>query len=83
MEHKVQTSFRVYRETLARLDALLASPPAWLNAAGIGPVNDRTEILERLVFLAHDGKIAGSESTATTPVKASPKATSGRTSKRR
>lgn len=52
MKKKVQTAFRLYPETFERLDSLVESPPAWLSSIMPGPVQDRTDVVERLVFLA-------------------------------
>lgn len=52
MHDKVQTAFRLHLKTIQRLDALVKSPPAWLDACAVGPIQNRTDVVERLVFLA-------------------------------
>ena len=52
MQKKIPTAFRLYQESLDQLDALVESPPAWLSSIMPGPIQDRTEVLERLIFLA-------------------------------
>lgn len=57
MAAKVPTAMRLYQDTLDRLDKLVANPPAWLTSMTFGPVQDRTDVVERLIFLAerHSG----------------------------
>ena len=52
MKTKVQTAFRLYQETLDQLDTMVESPPEWLLTIAPGPVKDRTDAVERLIFLA-------------------------------
>jgi hypothetical protein len=52
MADKLATAFRLHLDTVQRLDDLVDNPPAWLNAVAPGPVENRTEVIERLVFLA-------------------------------
>jgi len=52
MQDKYQTAFRLHIKTINRLDALVKSPPGWLENCAPGPVKDRTDVVERLVFLA-------------------------------
>lgn len=52
MSEKFLTAFRLFDKTVKRLDKLVASPPAWLDGCAPGPVKDRTDVVERLIFLA-------------------------------
>lgn len=52
MADKLATAFRLHMDTVQRLDQLVDSPPAWLESCAPGPVENRTEVIERLVFLA-------------------------------
>lgn len=52
MADKLATAFRLHLDTVKGLDALVESPPEWLEGCAPGPVENRTEVIERLVFLA-------------------------------
>lgn len=52
MADKVQTAFKLHLKTVNDLDALADAPPEWLNECAPGPVRNRTDVVERLVFLA-------------------------------
>lgn len=73
MTDKVQTAFKLHLKTVNDLDALADAPPAWLNDCAPGPVRNRTDVVERLVFLAikhrwfGDTSHGSGENTATVP----------------
>lgn len=52
MADKLATAFRLHLDTVKGLDDLVESPPEWLESCAPGPVENRTEVIERLVFLA-------------------------------
>lgn len=52
MADKVQTAFRLHLKTVNDLDALADAPPGWLEECAPGPIQNRTDVVERLVFLA-------------------------------
>lgn len=52
MQDKVATNFRLHLRTMNRLDKLVEKPPAWLDGCLPNPVKDRTDVIERLIFLA-------------------------------
>lgn len=68
---KVQTSFRLFEATMQRLDRLVADPPDWLASIMPGPPADRTDVVERLIFIAEQQRRAGLPVGDGEPVKAS------------
>jgi hypothetical protein len=83
MATKMQTNFRLFESSIADLDRLVSNPPPWLTACAPGPVKDRTEVVERLIFLATNGESPSAGAALYESVKTSPKTANRRTSKRR
>lgn len=52
MKKKVQTAFRLFQQAIDDLDALIAVQPDWLTDVAPGPMQDRTDVVERLIFSA-------------------------------
>jgi len=62
MVKKVATAFRLYQDSIDQLDQLVNSPPDWLKQCAPGLIQDRTEVVERLIFLACRQQPFGSSS---------------------
>lgn len=81
MVKKVPVAFRFYEDTLDRLDKLVASPPGWLATVMPGPVQDKTDVIERLVFLAERHSSFGLPLDGHSPAKAAKQSSTGRAQK--
>ena len=80
MQDKIATNFRLHVKSMTRLDALVKAPPAWLDACAPGPVKDRTDVIERLLFLAEKHTTFGMPSEHQEPTK--PKEPAGKSKRR-